>query len=279
MIPVSVQHAAQVLGVAPVGDGDAGVPITSLVADSRAVTRVALRGPARGACRRPRLRRAARADGAAAALVSRPVDGGLCLVVADPLIASGPPRPRPGGCRARTRSPRSGDHRLPRQDLDQGPTRAASRADRPHRGGAGQSEQRARCSADRRTNRADDPVPDRRDGRPRHRTHCVPLRHRTPRVGLVLNVGHAHVGRIRRIARPSPRPRASWSRPCPPTGWRCSTPTIRWSGPCALDERHGARSRRAEQPEWDSRGLGIGPGQRCPRLLLLPLARAPAGPT
>ena len=48
MIPVSVEYAARVLGVAPVGTGDASVAITSLDADSRAVTSgalfVALRG-------------------------------------------------------------------------------------------------------------------------------------------------------------------------------------------------------------------------------------------
>ncbi len=90
MIPVSVQHAAQVLGVAPVGDGDAGVPITSLVADSRAVTSGALFVALRGerADGHDFVARA-RADGAAAALVSRPVDGGLSLVVPDPLTALG----------------------------------------------------------------------------------------------------------------------------------------------------------------------------------------------
>ena len=47
MIPISVRHAAHVLGVAPVGTGTS-VAITSLVADSSAVTSgalfVALRG-------------------------------------------------------------------------------------------------------------------------------------------------------------------------------------------------------------------------------------------
>src|SRR5215208_854411 len=86
MIPVSVEHAAHVLGVAPVGTGDASVAITSLVADSRAVSPGALFVALRG-------ERAdghdfitvARANGAVAALVSRPVDPGLSLVVPDPL--------------------------------------------------------------------------------------------------------------------------------------------------------------------------------------------------
>ena len=90
MIPVSVEHAAHVLGVAPMGTGDASVAITSLVADSRAVTSGALFVALRG-------ERAdghdfvaqARADGASAVLVSRPVDDGLSLVVPDPLTALG----------------------------------------------------------------------------------------------------------------------------------------------------------------------------------------------
>ena len=90
MIPVSVQHAAQVLGVAPVGTGDKSVPITSLVADSRAVTSGALFVALQGerADGHDFVARA-RADGAVAALVSRPVDSGLCLVVPDPLAALG----------------------------------------------------------------------------------------------------------------------------------------------------------------------------------------------
>ncbi|HWI01278.1 MAG TPA: Mur ligase domain-containing protein, partial [Propionibacteriaceae bacterium] len=90
MIPVSVQHAAQVLGVAPVGTGDASVHITSLVADSRAVTSGALFVALQGerADGHDFVARA-RADGASAVLVSRPVDDGLSLVVPDPLTALG----------------------------------------------------------------------------------------------------------------------------------------------------------------------------------------------
>ena len=90
MIPVSVDQASQQIGVAPVGAGEARVAITALVADSRAVTSGALFVALRGA-------RAdghdfvarARADGASAVLVSRPVDGGLSVVVPDPLTALG----------------------------------------------------------------------------------------------------------------------------------------------------------------------------------------------
>jgi UDP-N-acetylmuramoyl-tripeptide--D-alanyl-D-alanine ligase len=90
VISVTVQHAARVLGVTPAGRGDAGASITSLVTDSRAVRAGALFVALRG-------ERAdghdfvagARADGAVAALVSRPVDTGLSLIVPDPLAALG----------------------------------------------------------------------------------------------------------------------------------------------------------------------------------------------
>jgi UDP-N-acetylmuramoyl-tripeptide--D-alanyl-D-alanine ligase len=90
VIPVTVQRAARVLGVTPAGRGDAGASITSLVTDSRAVRAGALFVALRG-------ERAdghdfvagARADGAVAALVSRPVDTGLSLIVPDPLAALG----------------------------------------------------------------------------------------------------------------------------------------------------------------------------------------------
>jgi UDP-N-acetylmuramoyl-tripeptide--D-alanyl-D-alanine ligase len=86
MIPVTVEQAAEVLGVTPVGTGDTRIPITSLVSDSRTVGPGALFVALRG-------ERAdghgfvtgARAKGAVAALVSRPVDAGLSLVVPDPL--------------------------------------------------------------------------------------------------------------------------------------------------------------------------------------------------
>jgi len=86
MIPVTVEQAAEVLGVTPVGTGDTEIPITSLVANSRKVSPGALFVALRG-------ERAdghdfitgARANGAVAALVSRPVDPGLSLVVPDPL--------------------------------------------------------------------------------------------------------------------------------------------------------------------------------------------------
>ena len=86
MIPVTVEHAAEVLGVTPVGGGDTQIAITSLVADSRTVSLgalfVALRGERTDG---HDFVTAARANGAVAALVSRPVDAGLSLVVPDPL--------------------------------------------------------------------------------------------------------------------------------------------------------------------------------------------------
>jgi len=86
MIPVTVEQAAEVLGVTPVGTGDTEIPITSLVANSRKVSPgalfVALRGERADG---HDFITAARANGAVAALVSRPVDAGLSLVVPDPL--------------------------------------------------------------------------------------------------------------------------------------------------------------------------------------------------
>ena len=86
MIPVTVEQAAEVLGVTPVGTGDTEIPITSLVADSRTVSPgalfVALRGERADG---HDFITAARANGAVAALVSRPMDPGLSLVVPDPL--------------------------------------------------------------------------------------------------------------------------------------------------------------------------------------------------
>jgi len=90
MIPVSVDAAAEVLGVTPVGVGESGILITSLATDSRAVSPGALFVALRG----ERVDghdfvAAARASGAVAALVSHQVDDGLSLVLPDPLQALG----------------------------------------------------------------------------------------------------------------------------------------------------------------------------------------------
>jgi UDP-N-acetylmuramoyl-tripeptide--D-alanyl-D-alanine ligase len=86
MIPVTVEQAAEVLGVSPVGTGDTQIPITSLVTDSRTVSPgamfVALRGERADG---HDFVTGARANGAVAVLVSRPIDAGLSLVVPDPL--------------------------------------------------------------------------------------------------------------------------------------------------------------------------------------------------
>ena len=90
MIPITVEVAAELLGVAPVGLGDIRIPITSLVTDSRAAGPGALFAALRG-------ERAdghdfvsvARDKGAVAALVERPTDDGLSLVVPDPLEGLG----------------------------------------------------------------------------------------------------------------------------------------------------------------------------------------------
>ena len=46
-----------------------------------------------------------------------------------------------------------------------------------------------------------------------------------PRIGVVLNVGVAHIGEFGSVEA-SRRRRASWSRRCRRTGWRCSMPMI-----------------------------------------------------
>jgi UDP-N-acetylmuramoyl-tripeptide--D-alanyl-D-alanine ligase len=86
MIPVTVEEAAEVLGVTPAGTGDTQVQITSVVSDSRTVSPGAMFVALRGArADGHEFVMGARASGAVAALVSHPVDAGLSLVVPDPL--------------------------------------------------------------------------------------------------------------------------------------------------------------------------------------------------
>ena len=90
MIAVTIDEIATVLGAQISGPGDTTAVVTALTADSRTVSTgalfVALRGEhADGHDFVP----AATAAGAAASLTSHPVDGALCLVVADPLVGLG----------------------------------------------------------------------------------------------------------------------------------------------------------------------------------------------
>jgi UDP-N-acetylmuramoyl-tripeptide--D-alanyl-D-alanine ligase len=90
VIPVTVEEIATVLAARLSGQGDRGAVITALTADSRAVIPGALFVALRG----ERVDghdyvAAATAAGAIASLTKRPVADALCLVVADPLIAVG----------------------------------------------------------------------------------------------------------------------------------------------------------------------------------------------
>jgi UDP-N-acetylmuramoyl-tripeptide--D-alanyl-D-alanine ligase len=91
MIPITVREAAEALGAQFSGSGDPDGLITAMTADSRDVGPghlfVALRGERTDG---HAYVAAAAAAGAVASLTARPVpDGGLCLVVPDPLIALG----------------------------------------------------------------------------------------------------------------------------------------------------------------------------------------------
>jgi UDP-N-acetylmuramoyl-tripeptide--D-alanyl-D-alanine ligase len=106
VIPLAVADLAAVLGADLVGPGDPAALVTSIAADSRSIPPgalfVALPGArADGHDFVP----AAYAGGAAAALTRHPVPDALCLVVADPLVALGRlarhlvDRAAPGGLR------------------------------------------------------------------------------------------------------------------------------------------------------------------------------------
>ena len=90
MIPVTVDEIATVLGAQLSGRGDTAAVINALTADSRTVIPGALFVALRG----ERVDghdyvASAAAGGAAAALTRHPMGGALCLVVADPLVALG----------------------------------------------------------------------------------------------------------------------------------------------------------------------------------------------
>ncbi|HEX5907854.1 MAG TPA: UDP-N-acetylmuramoyl-tripeptide--D-alanyl-D-alanine ligase [Propionibacteriaceae bacterium] len=90
MIAVTVDEIATVLGAELSGPGDATALVTALTADSRAVTAGALFAALRGEhVDGHDYVAAATAAGAAASLTRHPVAGALCLVVVDPLVALG----------------------------------------------------------------------------------------------------------------------------------------------------------------------------------------------
>ena len=86
-------------------------------------------------------------------------------------------------------------HRLVRQDVDQGPDRAAARAARPDGRAARVVQQRAGPPLDGAARRRGDPAPGAGAVRARARAHrrtCAEIA--PPQIGAVLNVGSAHVG-------------------------------------------------------------------------------------
>ncbi|HEY5820894.1 MAG TPA: UDP-N-acetylmuramoyl-tripeptide--D-alanyl-D-alanine ligase [Propionibacteriaceae bacterium] len=90
MIELRVSEIADVLGARVVGGGDPEALVTQVSADSRVVEPGTLFVALRGERTDGHTYVAATADlGSVAALTSRPVDGGLCLVVTDPLVALG----------------------------------------------------------------------------------------------------------------------------------------------------------------------------------------------
>jgi UDP-N-acetylmuramoyl-tripeptide--D-alanyl-D-alanine ligase len=90
VIAVTVDEIATVLGAELSGPGDATALVTGLTADSRAVTAGALFVALRGEhVDGHDYVAAATAAGAAASLARQPVEGALCLVVVDPLVALG----------------------------------------------------------------------------------------------------------------------------------------------------------------------------------------------
>ena len=135
-----------------------------------------------------------------------------------------PRRARPGGAAPAAVGDRHRDHRVVGQDLDQGPHRPGGRPAGPHHRPRRVLQQRARPAAD--VLRADEStrylvleMSARGIGHIAQLCDIAP-----PRIGAVLNAAAPTPGSSARST-PSPRPRASWSRRCRPTGSRSSTPT------------------------------------------------------
>ena len=90
MIAVTVEEIATVLGAQLSGPGDRKAVVTALTADSRTVSTGALFVALRGEHADGHdFVAAAAAAGAAASLTRHPVEGALCLVVVDPLVGLG----------------------------------------------------------------------------------------------------------------------------------------------------------------------------------------------
>ena len=159
---------------------------------------------------------------------------------------AGPAGPARGG--PRSGRPCSGSP-APGQDRHQGLPRPGARRRRPDGGDRRQPQQRAGRPADRAARHRPRPVPRRRDGA-RGIGHIAYLCGiARPTSAVVLNVGTAHIGEFGSREAIAPRPRASWSRRCPRTGSRCSTPTTTWCAAMAGRTGPGAHLRRGG-PTW-----------------------------
>ena len=84
-----------------------------------------------------------------------------------------------------------------------------------------------------------------RDGRPRDRPHRVPHAIAPPRIGVVLNVGTAHVGEFGSREAIAHRQGRAGRGAARPTGSRSSTPTTRWCGHGVADGARVHALRRA----------------------------------
>ena len=151
------------------------------------------------------------------------------------------------------------------QDEHQGPAGPAARAARPDGGAAGLVQQRDRAAADRAGRGPDDPRSSCSRWAPAglgHIARPVPTSP-PPDVGVVLNVGTAHVGEFgsrggHRAGQGRARRGAAR-----PTAWPCSTPTTRWCAAMAARTdgpgRHVRRVRRGRRPGRRRRARRRGP--------------------
>ena len=178
------------------------------------------------------------AAGAVAVLGTREVPGVPMVLVDDALAAMGAAGPRGGGPAAR--ADRDRDHRLVRQDHHQGPDRAAHRPARADGGAARLVQQRAGAPVHGAAGRPAAPATWCWRRAPGGRARALPVRASRRRGSPWCSTSAWRTSASSARWTPSPRPRASWSRRCRPTGWPCSTPTTRGS----------TRWRAAPPPGW-----------------------------
>ena len=122
-----------------------------------------------------------------------------------------------------------GAHRLPGQDLHQGPDRRrCSPPRRPPSPPRGSFNNEIGLPLTALSARRAHGYLRSGDGRPRDRPHPRPVRDRPAAIGLVLNVGTAHLGEFGSRRRSRPPRASSWRRCRRGRRSRCSTPTTPW---------------------------------------------------